>query len=79
MAERSERLQPLVVPTRRGADQLLRILETLARVELTDGLSFPQLIAEAACRMPHDATVIAVLTTLTAEIAEALGELRGAA
>ncbi len=77
MAEHSDRLQPLVVPTRRGADQLLRILETLARVELTDGLSFPQLITETACRLPHDATVIAVLTTLTAEIAEALGELRG--
>jgi uncharacterized protein (DUF58 family) len=76
MAERSDRLQPLVVPTRRGADQLLRVLETLARVELTDGLSFPQLIAETACRLPYDATVIAVLTTLTAEIVEALGELR---
>ena len=76
MAERSDRLQPLMVPTRRGEEQLLRILETLARVELTDGLSFPQLIVETACRLPHDATVIAILTTLTAETADALGDLR---
>ena len=62
--------------TRRGEEQLLRILETLARVELTDGLGFPQLIAETACRLPHDATVIAILPTLTAEIAASLGDLR---
>ena len=44
-------LQPLIVPTRRGPEQLMRILETLARVELTDGLPLPALIAEAASRM----------------------------
>ena len=61
MRERSDRLQPIVVETRRGPEQLLRILEALARVELTDGLSFTQLIAETACRLPRDATVIAVV------------------
>ncbi len=76
MREHSDRLQPLVVPTQRGAEQLLRILETLARVELTDGLSFAQLVEETACRLPHDATVIAIVTALTSEIAEALGDLR---
>ena len=55
---------------------MLRILEALARVELTDGLSFRQLVAETACRLPHDATVIAILPVLTAEIATALGGLR---
>ena len=44
MLDQSDRLQPLVVPTRRGPEQLLRILETLARVELTDGLRFHELI-----------------------------------
>jgi hypothetical protein len=76
MRERSERLQPIVVETRRGPEQLLRILEALARVELTDGLSFTQLIAETACRLPRDATVIAVVPSPTAEIAAALGDLR---
>ncbi|MGO9108501.1 MAG: DUF58 domain-containing protein [Thermoguttaceae bacterium] len=76
MHERSERLEPIVVQTRRGPEQLLLILEALARVELTDGLSFTQLIAETACRLPRDATVIAVVPSLSAEIAAALGDLR---
>jgi hypothetical protein len=69
-------LQPLVVQTRRGAEQLVRILETLARVELTDGLSLPQLIEETASRMPRDATVIAILPGSSQESALALGMLR---
>jgi uncharacterized repeat protein (TIGR01451 family) len=76
MLERSDRLQPLVVETRRGPEQLLRILETLARVELTDGLSFSQLIAETADRLPRDATIVALLATLSVETVMTLGELR---
>lgn len=76
MVERSERLQPIVVPTRRGADQFLQILETLARVELTDGLTLPQLIAETTSRMPRDATVIVILPRANEETAIALGNLK---
>jgi uncharacterized protein (DUF58 family) len=74
--DKSERLQPLVVPTRRGAEQLVRILETLARVELTDGLTLTQLIEETASRMPRDATVIAIVPGSSQESALALGMLR---
>ena len=76
MLETSDRLQPVMVPTRRGPEQLLRILETLARVELTDGLSFAQLVAEAGNRLPRDATVVALLPSLSTETAVALGDLR---
>jgi uncharacterized protein (DUF58 family) len=76
MRDTSERLQPLVVETRRGADQLMRILETLARVELTDGLTLPQLILETSSRLPRDATVIAILPQVTSDDAIALGNLR---
>jgi uncharacterized protein (DUF58 family) len=76
MRESSDRLQPLVVPTRRGPEQLLRILETLARVELTDGLSFAQLLDETASRLPRDATVVALLGEPSIETAVALGGLR---
>ena len=76
MLEKSERLQPLVVPTRRGPEQLNRILETLARVELAEGLTFSQLILETSSRLPRDATVIAVLPDVTEETAFALGSLR---
>jgi uncharacterized protein (DUF58 family) len=76
MREKSERLAPLIVPTRRGAEQLVRILETLARVELTDGLPLPALVEEAASRMPRDATVIAILPPGSTDSAIALGNLR---
>jgi hypothetical protein len=76
MEEKSERLQPIVVETRRGVEQLHRIRETLARVELTDGMSFAGLVLETAGRLPRDATVIAVLAEVSVETAVALGNLK---
>lgn len=76
MAETSDRLWPVVVETRRGPDQVMRIFETLARIELTDGLNLAQLIAETASRMPRDATVVAILPKVTEEHAVALGNLK---
>ncbi|MEX0678455.1 MAG: DUF58 domain-containing protein [Pirellulales bacterium] len=76
MADTSDRLQPLVVETRRGPEQLMRILETLARLEMTDGLDVAQLVGEMAGRLPRDATVVAILTAVTDETAVALGNLR---
>ncbi|HTN01816.1 MAG TPA: DUF58 domain-containing protein [Planctomycetaceae bacterium] len=76
MLDQNDRLRPVVVETRRGADQLQRILETLARVELTDGLTFPQFTQEVASRMPRDATVVAILSEVPPETAIALGNLR---
>jgi uncharacterized protein (DUF58 family) len=72
----SDRLRPLVVETRRGAEQLMRILETLARAELTDGLNLSQLILETGSRLPRDATVVAILTVVSVDTAVALGNLR---
>jgi uncharacterized protein (DUF58 family) len=74
--EQSDRLQPLRVETQRGASQLDRILRTLARLELTDGFTLPQLLAETTSRLPRDASVIAILTTVSEEAAIALGNLR---
>jgi uncharacterized protein (DUF58 family) len=76
MLDQSDRLQPLLVPTRRGPEQLMRILETLARVELTDGLRFHELVSEAGSDLPRDASIIAVLSSITDETAIALGNLR---
>jgi len=76
MLEYSDRLRPQVVNTCRGPEQLTRILETLARVELTDGLDLPALVGETAPRMPRDATVLAILPGATPETAIALGNLR---
>ena len=76
MAERSERLQPLVIETRRGVQQFQRIREVLARLELTDGLTAAELIVETASRLPRDATVVALLADVPVETALALGNLR---
>jgi uncharacterized protein (DUF58 family) len=76
MLEQNSRLRPVVVQTRRGSDQLVRILETLARVELTDGLTLDQLIEEAEGRMPRDATVIAILPRVTTETVVTMQDLR---
>jgi uncharacterized protein (DUF58 family) len=76
MREKSDRLRPVIVPTRRSSTQLNDILQTLARVEKTDGLTFSQLVSEAASQLPQSATVIAILTRVTPEAAIALANLR---
>jgi uncharacterized repeat protein (TIGR01451 family) len=75
MRDTSDRLQPVIVPTRRGPEQLWRLREALARVELTDGLTFAQLVTETAGRLPRDATVVAILPAAPPETAVALGGL----
>ncbi len=74
--QRSERLQPLRIETARGVSQLDRILRTLARLELTDGFTLPELLAQSTSRLPRDATVIAILPSVTEETALALGNIR---
>jgi len=69
------RMRPVVVPTRKSSENFLLILETLARLEHTDGLEFSRLVREAAEQIPRDATVVAVLSRVTPEIAQSLGEL----
>ena len=76
MLTRSERLQPVLVDTRRGPEQLMRILEVLARIELTDGLTFAQLVGETTSRMPRDATVVALLRRVTDQTAISLGNIK---
>lgn len=76
MLEENTRLQPLRIETSRGPEVFQTLLETLARLELSNGLTFPQLIAESLTRLPRDATVVAVLPDVTEETAVALGNLR---
>ncbi len=51
MRERNDRLRPLIVPNSRGPENFSRVREVLARVELTDGLTFDQLLFEAEPRL----------------------------
>lgn len=72
----NERLEPLVIETRRDPRQMAVLLDLLARLEPTDGFTLPDLLHEASGRMPRDATVAVVLTRVTEEAAIALGNLR---
>ncbi len=70
------RLKPVQVETRRGYDQFARIRETLARLELAEGLTFANLLMEVAPRLPRDATLIVLLPRVPVETSIALGQLR---
>jgi hypothetical protein len=74
--ENSTRIRPVEVPTRRGLDQFQQIREALARLELTDRMTFAKMILETAPRLPRDATAIAILPQVPVETAVALGQLR---
>lgn len=75
MKTTSDRLRPIVVPTRKGSEQLMSILEALARLEITDGLDFSQMILETGPRIPREATVIAIVSRVTADTAISLGNM----
>ena len=75
MRDRSERLEPITIPTHRGLVTRTRIIDTLARLELTDGLQFASLVLESAARMPRDASVVVVLPRVNDRAAIALGSL----
>ena len=76
LLSKTDRLRPVVVDTRRGIEQFQLIREALARLELTDGMSFPQLVLEVGPRLPRDATLIAILGSVPVDTAVALGQLR---
>lgn len=76
MLPKSERLRPVIVPTRRGPETFMQILDALGRLELTDGLTFSQLIEESQEHLPRDATVVVLLPQVTAEDAIRLSMLK---
>lgn len=69
----SERLRPVVVPTKKSPEQMLSISKALARLEKTDGLRLSELLIETAARIPRDATVLVIVSSINLENAVALG------
>lgn len=74
--KQTDRLRPLVLEANTGDEHFNHLRETLARVELNDGLSLPQLVDEVESRLARDTTVIVILPQVTEEAAFALGALR---
>ena len=73
--EKSDRLRPVIVPTRKSPEQMIHISKALARLEKTDGMRLSELIIEAAAEIPRDATVIVIVSKINLENAIALGGL----
>lgn len=71
----NDRLRPVLVETGKGHERFRWILETLARLEQTDGMDFSDMVREIDSRIPRDATVVAVLRKVTPPMAAALGAL----
>jgi uncharacterized protein (DUF58 family) len=72
----NRRLIPVLVETCREASQFQRILEALARLELTEEFPFNEMITEAGPRLPRSASVVAIVSRISAEAAAALGNLQ---
>ena len=76
MASHSDRIEPVILPTRKGPVPHLQILGSLARLELTDALSLPELLLETQSRLSRSATVIAIVSNMNLEKAVALQTLK---
>ncbi|HIG27721.1 MAG TPA: DUF58 domain-containing protein [Verrucomicrobiales bacterium] len=76
MRTSSERLRPVTIETRRGSAQFTRVREMLGRLELTDGMEFHQLVGEVISQMPRDASVAAIVSSVSTKSALALSELK---
>ena len=72
----SDRLRPVIVPTRKSPEQLVYITKALARLEKTDGMRLSELVIETAAQIPRDAAVIVIVSTINLENAIALGGLK---
>ncbi len=72
----SNRLAPLVVPTRKGPEQLRRILEALARVDYTGGFAIDKALYFSMQHLSRDATLLVVTPSVTDALAVMLGILR---
>lgn len=73
--EKSDRLRPVIVPTKKSPDQMVHISKALARLEKTDGMRLSELVLETAAQIPRDATVIVIVSKVNLENAVALGAL----
>ncbi len=67
MLGESDRLRPVVVSASRGPVQLAEVTRTLARLERTDGLTLPQLIAESQNRISNETTLLFIVQSCPVE------------
>lgn len=72
----STRLSPVQVPTARSPIQARRIVESLARVLLTNGLTLEQVILAESMRLPRDAALLPVVPDVSETLALTLASMK---
>lgn len=72
----SERIRPLMVATRRSPIQAQQIVENLARVLPSDGLSIEDVILSEYGRLPRDAALLPVVPAISPKLALVLAEMK---
>jgi len=79
LAERREgddRLRPVTVRPGKGAEKAGEVLDALARLEPSDGLSLRKLVVEELQRIPRDLTLLIVTPQLDRELAQSVAALK---
>jgi uncharacterized protein (DUF58 family) len=76
MLDHSDRLRPLEVELGRGDGQVQRILDALARLELSDGMPFHQMLLNEYYRLPREAALVAIVPQVTPELVEAFIQMK---
>ncbi len=74
--EEADRLRPFQVPMAKGEGQYLQLMEALARVEMRDALTCPELIASQYEGWPRDETVVVIVPEIRPALAQQLARLR---
>ena len=67
-----------MIPTRKGAEQGRLILEALARVDYTDGLSIDSVLLHSLEHLSRDSTILVVTPRATDDMAVALSVMKEA-
>ncbi|MEE2936080.1 MAG: DUF58 domain-containing protein [Planctomycetota bacterium] len=72
MLDESERLRPIILAPARGPNHLREIMRTLARLEITDGLTFSELLVECESQLSAETTLLVILQQAEPETIAAL-------
>jgi len=76
MLEESDRLRPVEVEIRRGEEQNQLILDALARLELSDGLPFHEMLRNEYHRLPREAAFVALVPHVPPPLVGVLAEMK---
>jgi hypothetical protein len=71
-----DRLRPVTVRPGRGSEKTAEILDALARLEPSEGLSLRQMLVEELQHLPRDLSLIIVTPLLGRELSQAVAALK---